>query len=149
MLPARKKPLADFEVEARHLNAMLVCTQDRAMSSGDTKFRQLLVELRPPVTAASTWVQVKRAVSGLFYWWSGCSVPAPATLLDLDAVHLVTHETVLPVRQQALSTSVCGTGLRRKSRTTVSTCTRMTMYSCCLALLIRSSNCVADVHPMR
>ena len=33
------------------------------MSSGDTKFRQLLVELQPPMTAASTWVQVKRAVS--------------------------------------------------------------------------------------
>lgn len=32
------------------------------MSSGDTKFRQLLVELKPPITAASTWVQVKRAV---------------------------------------------------------------------------------------
>jgi hypothetical protein len=37
--------------------------QDRAMSSGDTKFRQLLVELKPPITATSTWVQVKRAVS--------------------------------------------------------------------------------------
>jgi hypothetical protein len=36
------------------------------MSSGDTKFRQLLVELQPPMTASSTWVQVKRAVSVRF-----------------------------------------------------------------------------------
>lgn len=36
--------------------------QARAMSSGDTKFRQLLVELKPAITANSTWVQVKRAV---------------------------------------------------------------------------------------
>ena len=36
--------------------------QAAAASTGDTRFRQLLVELQPPVTPESTWRSVKRAV---------------------------------------------------------------------------------------
>jgi len=33
-----------------------------ASSSGESAFRQLLVELKPPISASSTWASVKRAV---------------------------------------------------------------------------------------
>lgn len=57
------------------------------MSSGDTKFRQLLVELNPPMTAASTWVQVKRAVSTLPSAHLYRSLPTPAKLFSALPVH--------------------------------------------------------------
>jgi hypothetical protein len=75
--------LQSLHTPAVMLMTEVCCMQDRAMSSGDTKFRQLLVELQPPMTAASTWVQVKRAVSILAT--AGLVVPTLVARIAVDS----------------------------------------------------------------